>query len=288
MNASSAPSSGGARSGPKIKEKPDQSKVHVLAIAVVGFAIGLVWPRLAGVSLVPEAPVDDDVPASEESEPGADAAAVQEEPEVIELLPEDRLNISPAKVTSCVKGEDKSTRCDGIKVDELVHPHLIALLGCPSAQGVFGTLSLGFKLDFETGKVMDVESGRSTDVPEETTKELLRCADQELSAVSVGGLAHQYDSYQVYYLLQFKTPEAAAQDKTSVTPASGKATVQWRTALIRDEADRDSKVVARILTGAVVIVTGRMGEWYRVKYDDKGREGWVHGAAIGLKPDSEE
>ncbi len=283
MSASKA-----ARSGPKITQKTDQSKGHVLAVAIIGFLIGIVWPRLAGVSLVPEAPVDEDTPVSESEEDVADGAVPAEEPEVIELLPEDRLNISQAQITSCVDGEDKSSKCDEVKVDELIHPHLIALLGCPSAQGVFGTLSLGFKLDFENAKVTDIESGRSTDLPEETTKELLRCAEQELSAVSLNGLSHQKDLYQIFYLLEFKTPEAAAQDKTSVTAASGKATVQWRTALIRDEGNRDSKVVARLLTGAVVVVTGRMGEWYRVKYDDKGREGWVHGAAIGLKGGDEE
>jgi len=31
-----------------------------------------------------------------------------------------------------------------------------------------------------------------------------------------------------------------------------------------------------------VVVTGRQGDWYRVKYDAQGREGWVHGAGLGL------
>jgi hypothetical protein len=278
-----------ARSGPTIaQKKTDHSKGHVLIIALVGFVIGVVWPRLAGVSLVPEAPVEDEVQSDEDDAQATAKTAVPQEPELIELLPEDRLQVSPAKITSCVQGKDKAAKCDEIKVDDLVHPHLMALLGCPSAQGVFGTLSLGFRLDFEQAKISEVESGRSTDLPEETTKEILRCATQELSTVSLNGLSHQFDSYQVFYLLEFKTPEAAAQDKTSVTPASGKATVQWRTALIREEADRDAKVVARLLTGAVIVVTGRMGEWYRIKYDDKGREGWVHGAAIGLKGEPEE
>lgn len=272
-----------ARTGPKIAHKADHSRGHVLAIAAVGFAIGIVWPRLAGVSLAPEAPIEGrDEIADEDAQTGEPKTAAVE-PELIELLPEDRLNISPAKVTSCVKGKNKSTQCDPIKVDDLVHPHLMALLGCSSAQGVFGTLSLGFKLDFDQAKILNIESGRSTNLPKQTTQELVRCATEEFSSVSLNALAHQYDSYQVFYLLEFKTPEAAAQDKSTVTPASGKATVTWRTALIRQEAERDAKVVARLLTGAVVVVTGRLGEWYRVKYDEKGREGWVHGAAIGLK-----
>jgi len=270
-------------SGPTLARKGEQSKGHVLVIALIGFVVGVIWPRLAGVSLVPEAPIEQADPLDEaEGTDQAPAAASAPEPGLIELLPEDRLSISPVKLTSCAKGEEKSSKCDAIKVDDVLHPHLMALLGCPAAEGLFGVLSLGFKLDFAQGKVVGIESGRSTDLPEQSSKELLRCAERELAQASLHAVQHQYDSYQVFYLIEFKTPEAAAQDKTSVTPASGKATVQWRTALIRKEPERDGQVVARLLTGAVVVVTGRMGEWYRVKYDDKGREGWVHGAAVGL------
>jgi len=270
-------------SGPTLTRKGEQSKAHVLIIALIGFVVGVVWPRLAGVSLVPEAPIERAEPADEAENPdNAPPAASAPEAGLIELLPEDRLSVSPVKLTSCAQGEKKSNKCDAIEVDDLLHPHLMALLGCPAAEGLFGVLSLGFKLDLVQGKVLGIESGRSTDLPEQSTKELLRCAENELAGVALNRLQHQYDSYQVFYLLEFKTPEAAAQDKTSVTAASGKATVQWRTALIRKEPERDGQVVARLLTGAVVVVTGRMGEWYRVKYDDKGREGWVHGAAVGL------
>ncbi len=272
-----------APKGPKITTHKDASKGHVLVIMAVGFGIGVLWPRLAGVSFVPEAPIETEEQSDEEvAAEGAEGVPTQD-PEVIELTPEDRLKISPPQITSCETGKDKSTTCDTLAVDELVHSHLISLLGCPSAVGVFGTLSLGFKLDFEKGKVVDIESGRSTDLPETTTTELIRCAQTDFDSIALNGVPHKHDRYQVYYLLEFKTPEAAAEEKTSVTAASGKATVQWRTALIREEADREGKVVARLLSGAVVIVTGRMGEWYRVKYDEKGREGWVHGAAIGLK-----
>jgi hypothetical protein len=251
-------------------------------IALVGFLIGVAWPRLAGVSLVPAAPVEDDVPAlSDEEEHALDAEPA--ESEVIELTPEDRLSIGPAQVTSCQDAEGKKvTSCDTPDMDSIVHPHLIALLGCPAATGVFGTLSLGFEVDFGADKVTDATSGRSTDLPESTTKEILRCADKELSSIKVSEIPRDYEKYQVYYSLEFKPPEVAAEEKTAVTPASGQATVQWRSAQVRKEADQSADVQARLLAGARVVVTGRMGEWYRVKYDAKGREGWIHGAALGL------
>ncbi len=269
-------------SGPQVNSHDGGSLARVGIIAAVGFAIGIVWPRLAGVSLVPEAPVDRTEHAVAEA--ANSAAAIIVEPEIIELTPEDRLAIGPPKITSCVNSKGKkSSKCDAIDVDQLVHSQLIALLGCSGASGVFGNLSLGFRIDFEAKKIESPKSGRSTNLPKDTTRELLACAKTELSTVKWGNVAHEFSQYQVYYSLSFKTPEAAAEEKTSVVPASGMATVQWGTALVRKEGNDDAKIQTRLMSGARVVVTGRLGAWYRVKYDAKGREGWVIGKALGLK-----
>lgn len=274
----------GKESGPVVRTEEGSSLSRVGIIALLGFLIGIAWPRLAGVSLVPAAPVEDEMPPLEEDEENSLDAAAPAESELIELTPEDRLSIGPAQVTSCYDAEGKKVgSCDTPDMDSIVHPHLLALLGCPAATGVFGTLSLGFEVDFKADKIRETTSGRSTDLPESTTKELLRCADKELSAVKVSEVPRDYEKYQVYYALEFKPPEVAAEEKTAVTPASGQATVQWRSAQVRKEADQSADVQARLLAGARVVVTGRMGEWYRVKYDAKGREGWIHGAALGLE-----
>lgn len=267
--------------GPKVHAPDEGSLTRVGIIAFVGFVIGVAWPRLAGISLVPEAPVDS--PSLTGDEDQSEESAPEENSEVIELLPEDRLAVGAPEITSCISSEGKkSTQCDTLDADTIVHPSLIALLGCPAAEGVFGTLSLGFSINFEEGKVMDPESGRSTDLPKSTTKELLLCAKKELAAITIPPMEHQFAQYQVYYSLEFKTPEVAAQGKTSVTPASGTATVRWGTAIVRKEGNRDAEVQTRLMSGARVIVTGRLGAWYRVKYDAKGREGWVIGKALGL------
>lgn len=268
--------------GPVVRSQDERSLGRVGIIALVGFVIGIVWPRLAGVSLVPEAPIEEEGPGPEEGTASPEAAAA--EPEVIELTPEDRLGIGPAKITSCLNSEGKKvSKCDNPDMDEIIHPHLISLLGCPAATGVFGTLSLGLTIDFNAKKISELTSGKSTDLPESTTKELLLCAEKELGAAQIPQVAHEFVGYQVYYALDFKTPEAAAEAKTSVTAASGQATVQWRSAQVRKEPERAAEVQARLLAGARVLVTGRQGEWFRIKYDAKGREGWIHGAALGLK-----
>jgi len=269
--------------GPVVRTSDGQSLGRVGVIALVGFVIGIVWPRLAGVSLVPEAPVESETALVDAAGDELGEAAPPE-PELIELMPEDRLGIGPAQVTSCVDSAGKKkASCDKPDIDEVVHPHLIALLGCPAATGVFGTLSLGFKVNFDKKKLSDPISGRSTDLPESTAKELLLCAKKEFDAAQVPGVPHDYAEYQVFYSLDFKTPEAAAEEKTATTPASGQATVQWHSAQVRKEPEREAEVQARLLSGARVVVTGRRAEWFRVKYDARGREGWIHGAALGLK-----
>jgi hypothetical protein len=51
--------------------------------------------------------------------------------------------------------------------------------------------------------------------------------------------------------------------------------------MLRSEP-KEGDVVARILRGTRVVVTGRQGDWYKVRYDAKGNEAWVFKAAIGL------
>ena len=101
-------------------------------------------------------------------------------------------------------------------------------------------------------------------------------------------------SYRVFYRLEFgaEPGEAAASkdDKPSgdspapsgeVIAASGRVTVTWDAALVRAKP-KDGEVLARVLGGTRLTVTGHQGDWYRVKYDAKGSEGWVFKAAIGL------
>lgn len=275
------------KAAPKIvRVGSSQSLGRVGIIAVVGFAVGVVWPRLAGISLVPEAPIEEEAEAraAELAEQQAPREVPAQEPDVREIKPEDRLMVEEPQITSCRDHDGKkTTSCGELNVDELVHSTIMGLLECPAAEGVFGTLSLGFDMNFEEGKVEDVRSGQSTSLPETVTEELLRCAEKDLSLVSLSSDQAPFADYTVFYVLEFKPPEVAAEQESQVTPASGKATVQWQTALVRKDAARDADVMARMLSGARLVVTGRKGDWYRVKYDAKGREGWVHGAALGLK-----
>ncbi len=280
-------------SGPKVSipEREGVQLVHVAAIAAVGFIIGVVWPRLAGVSLVPAVPVEGaqgaygpSASASQDAAaPEAPKAAAPPVPAVEAASPSgSHVEVGDAQVTSCHDAVGKELKeCGTLDVDALAKERLRALAACPGASGLEGKLSIGLELDLAKGRVVEVKSGRSTDLPQATTKQLLECAKNDFDKVSLAKVKGDHDHYTVFYPVEFVLPEAKAA-AADVVAASGQATVRWNAALIRKTPETAAEVRARLLSGTRVVVTGRKGEWYRVKYDAKGREGWVHGAAIGL------
>ena len=135
--------------------------------------------------------------------------------------------------------------------------------------------------------------GRSTRLDDAISQKLVECAKKDFASASLAGIEHEHAAYTVFYAVELLPPgtraEAPKPQATSavdggddqVTAASGRATVTWEVALLRSEP-KDGDVVARILRGTRVLVTGRQGDWYRIKYDAKGNEAWVFRTAIGL------
>jgi hypothetical protein len=274
-------------------------------IVTVGFAIGIVWPRLAGFKLVPSVPSQ---PAESSSAdltgaPGdpksnaapASSADLEPPPAAVEAPPPaDRPVISEPQFVACkAKGKKHKDDCDHIEFDGLARPHIQALASCEGADRMDGVLSLGFDLDFETQRVKAIKNGKSSSLPQSDVDALIACEKKEFSNVSLVGIKHQSDAYSVFYRVEFPKADAAkpgqAEPSASadappgdVTEASGHATVSWDVALVRSSASRDGAVIARVLQGTRVSVTGRRGDWYRLKYDVKGNVGWVYRTAIGM------
>ncbi|MBE7484899.1 MAG: SH3 domain-containing protein [Polyangiaceae bacterium] len=271
--------------------------VRVAVITVVGFVIGVGWPRLAGVKLVPSAPVEAEAAASAEDPKGVAPSTAAAVPPAAKGVPApteappspeptDRLKLSEAKVTSCRDGKGaKKESCDPIDVDGLARPKIMALVGCPAAASLQGKLSLGIELDFDSGKVTDVLKGKSTNLPDASADALIACAKKEFSTLSLSDVKHQHAKYTVFFLAELLPPGEKAVDPADagkeVTSASGRATVAWEVAIVRDQP-KDGEIVARLMRGTRVVVSGRDGDWYRIKYDAKGAEGWVFRTAIGM------
>jgi len=282
-------------------EVPDQKQEtlrfgRVGLIVTAGFVIGIVWPRLAGFKLVPSVPSQPAESGSSDltGAPGEVKGVTPPPTPVAEAEPPpaepgkfDRLQIGePVFVTCSQSGKKSKEDCDHVEFDRLARPHIQALAACPGADGMVGWLSLGFDLDFTTQSVKSVKSGKSTTLSPSQTEAILACEKKELENVSLVGLAHKHEAYSVFYKVEFpnKAQSNVATDAApaDVTEASGHATVAWDVALVRSSASRDGAVVARVLQGTRISVTGRRGDWYRIKYDVKGSVGWVYRTAIGM------
>lgn len=263
-------------------------------IAAVGFAIGIAWPRLAGVRLVPSAPLPAAAEASarelsgapSEPKPAEEAAPAASQPEA---APAERILVSDVQIASCRDEHGKRVeKCDAVDFDRVAREHLRELSACPKTETASGVLSLGFELDFFKGVVAGIQSGKSTTLPQPDADRFLSCARERFANVALVGIPHQEQRYTVYYRLEVldagrANPEASASSATAeITPASGRATVTWDVALVRKNPARDAEVLARVLAGTRLVVTAKSGDWFQVKYDARGNQGWVFRTAIGM------
>jgi hypothetical protein len=255
---------------------------------IVGFcfAVGAAWPFLAGVKLVPDAPA----PRVQSADDGEDTPA--ERPQAAPSAPAktntESVELEPALVLHCTdKQGKKHNECDKPVLGDMFHSRLKALAACDVAKNLSGKLSIGFKLDFKKNQIDDIVQGKSTTLDIPTAKALVACAEREFESATLSGVEHEFEQYLIFYMAEFVPPgtpiAADSKDKQSVTPASGTATVVFESAMIRETADEDSKLLTRLLYGTRVFVTGRLGDWYEIKYDAKGHQGWVHKNAIGMK-----
>jgi hypothetical protein len=283
---------------PAAADGPGLRRVGI--IAAVGFVVGIAWPKLAGLKLVPSVPeavAASSAEVSPSGTPAAEAAASAAPltpPAAATALaeparPASRLKVGAAQITSCKDASGaKRNECGELAVDALLAPGIAALETCEAGKDAVGMLSIGFELDLTSGKVVDVTKGRSTTLGETASAGLLACLKQQVSSVSLSGVKHDQARYLVFYPVELLSKpvtaadvEPAPQAEAEITPASGVATVSWDAAIVRS-APKDGDIAARILRGTRVTVTGKKNDWYRVKYDAKGTEGWVYKSAIGM------
>lgn len=289
-------------------EVPDAREDHVRfgrvgIIALVGFAIGIAWPRLAGVKLVPSVPAPAAAEASARELTGAPlettkpAEAPAPEPLKAPDKPSaERVLVSDPQIANCRNQHGKRVpSCDRVDFDRVARERLRDLVSCPGAETATGVLSLGFDLDFTGDRIKNIQSGKSTSLEQESVDKLLACARERFATVSLADVAHEQTTYTLFYRLELLPPPSLSKPgqteppgassgvaSAEATPASGHATVSWDVALVRAAPARDGEVRARVLSGTRVVVTGKSGDWFRVKYDARGNQGWVYRTAIGM------
>lgn len=293
-------------------ETPVWSRVGVIAAA--GFLIGIAWPRLAGVRIGPTAP-DDDRPQAAAVASAEPSALPRAEPSAPAPVPsaapagnsegaaqapaeasgnKQTVVIGPGKITRCWdKRNKKIDECGQLQFDPVAAPKLKELEKCQAALGLEGKMQIGFNVDFQK-KEVQVIKGKKTSLPTSTVQGILQCAAREFSNVSLEEVPHEHRRYTLFYMASFyppgKQPEGEAKPNdseeeptagktTSESEASGMASVNWDTALVRKEP-RDGDVVARLVRGTRVKIVGRQNDWYKIEHGST--TGWVHRAAVGL------
>ncbi len=267
-------------------------------IAALCFLIGVAWPKLAGVKLVPSVPESkaptaaptgsEDGAEPQEAEPAAVAAAATTAL-THPTRPPSRIKLGTPQVTSCrgATGE-KLTSCSAPALQPAFEATLLGLEQCEAGKDAVGMLSLGVELDFGSNQVAEVSRGRSTTLSEVASQGLLRCFKSAVTAVDLSSIKHEQQRYTVFFPVELLATPTSVDDapppsdgEGELTPASGVATVSWDVAVVR-AAPKDGDIQARILKGTRVTVTGKRLDWYRIKYDAKGSEGWVYKSAIGM------
>jgi hypothetical protein len=284
-------------------DRPSWGKVGI--ITAIGFAVGVIWPRLAGVRLgpsVPDAPssvtaasasgaVAPPVVAVPAASPLPAAAAVAPAPpEPAVVSPPPTVEVSGGVVFSCKSADGelrKGADCGDLPgLDGVVTPRLRKMARCPEAAGASGKLHLVVRPDFAR-ESLGVELGRGQTVA--TPDALLGCAKTALADAKLGGIAHKNARYGVAYSLTFAGEPAApappagapAPSREANAPEDATAQVTWEVAIVRD-APKIGKVLARLQRGTSLRVGSAKDGWYPVKYGDGfASDGWVYRAAIG-------
>ncbi len=288
-------------------------------IALVGFVVGVGWPRLLGAKLGPSLPADiapsTSVASAARSEATTPPTAAHAEPTPPPAMPSaspaspaaasmPALTVNHGVLLSCRTEEGATLKgvsaCGGLAgFDGIAQPRLRKLGTCPAATGATsGKLSVVFSLDFVT-KHVGAEVGKSSTVQD--PQGFATCVKSAFQGVSLGALDHQNPKYAIAYNIQFtatapdSAPSSGPSDgvpAASVTPsrtpppspspsmAKDDSSVEVAWEVaIVRDSPRTGAVVARLPRGSKVKIGTSQEGWYKVDYGSG--EGWVYRGAIG-------
>jgi hypothetical protein len=277
-------------------DTPSWARVGV--VAFLGFSVGVLLPKLAGVQMGPNPPSDlrpssaAQIASASAAKAAASAALALPVPSGPPAVHEQMVVVSPAEIAKCrdLKGKAPD-KCDDIAIDPLFFPRLKDLAKCPSGIGLEGKLSFGLELDFKH-KSIKVQRAKGK-VPRTTLDGLTRCAEKGLSGISLDDLTHEQAKYSVNYDLAFYPPGKSPPPANGAEPAEEKkpeeaekpkvddgksAEILWNNTLVRD-APKTGAVVAKLAKGTPVKLLQERDGWHKIEAG--GKEGWIFHGAIG-------
>lgn len=266
-------------------------------VAVVGFALGVAWPRLLGISVGPDVPGGAGVkgvappPSAAASTAVASAAAAAEpegEPDADSPTNKQQVIVADGSVLACKnkKGE-KLDDCGKLAFDKLAKTRLAELATCPAALGLKGGMTLQVSVNFESNEVVVDGEKKKSELPSDTVRGVLKCAGERLKGVELDKLTHTHPRYTLAYGLTFYPPGeappqlasgSASADAATEDEGLGRATVRNERANLRD-APKEGNIVARLAQGTRVKILEQKDDWYLV--ESKKGKGWLYRQAIG-------
>lgn len=289
-----------------VEEQDRRVWSRVLVLALVGFAVGIAWPKLTGVRFGPNAPGEaaaNATRAPEKSEAGAliaPVAAPSASAAVEALLPTvaSTVKVAESFVLGCTSKDGETKKgpdCGPYReLDKLAEPKLRRLILCPGARTATGHVSLVVSLDFAQRR-LDASLGKSTALQNADANAVLGCLRTDMENLDIAALPHEHAKYTLVYKLDLEagaqgavapavvasvapTPAASAP-----TPAGGGTTaeVTWEVAIVRN-APRTGDVVTRLPRGSKLRLVSADNGWWSIRYGDGfASEGWVYRGAIG-------
>jgi hypothetical protein len=222
--------------------RPSWKRVSI--IAVVGFLVGIAWPRLAGIKLGPSAPSNEPSAAASASA-GAVPSGVLSSMPLPAALPTGapsasaataaviapQITIARGVLLSCRTADGESAKgkeCGELNgLDKLAETRIRRLATCPGAESESGRLSVVLTLDFKGGRA-NADVGKSSTV--KGTEALGTCLKQHFLAFDLASIAHQHPRYTVSFQTTFtpapggapaSAPASAAAPDAPPPPVSG-------------------------------------------------------------------
>jgi hypothetical protein len=263
-------------------DRPSWGRVG--AVAVIGFVIGVAWPKLAGIKVGPSAPTDTTASAASADLPAPVAAQVTSSAAASSAAPAPQpvaITVGRGVVLSC-KSEDgeslKGKECGVVpSFDSIAQPRLKKLATVPSLEHAKGKLGVVFLLDFKSKKV-SFYVGKSSTIKDENGA-IHSFLKEQFQDVSLGPLAHDREKYTMSYAVTFGEGSPGATTGTPAASTDATAEVAWDVAIVRD-APHTGTIVARLPRGTKVTLGSSQAGWYEITYGS-GNKGWVYRGAIG-------
>jgi len=282
----------------------DRPRWPVLAaVAAVSLTIGVMGPRACGVRFGADAP-EEATSAAASGEPtppepsavaphdagvAAPPAASSEAPPLANVL------VGKSTLMHCQDppaAELKPSKCGEHGLDPVLVPKLESVASCPAVAGVAGKLALTVDLNFKT-QAMKVVAGKGSSTnkngrrDEKAIEPLLQCMRASLKELLASESAPkpEHARYVLSYPVTLTATTAAPAASASVEKekaASGVATVQVDTAIIRDAPSTSGQPIGRLSRGTKVTTVGTSGGWFHVKFgENDAQEGWIFRTNIG-------